>query len=158
MGCTNSSEQKELKGSIASFDHLVYSVKHPVAIKLKEEWTLFANAYQSAGNHLSESQRAEALRRLETQPQEVWANTASNAVTHSSVDEVGKCFLLYLRAQLVILGWGGNFDYKVVGIATQGFIAANAEVDVTDNDNESPVIRYWNKKIHYYSLPRDGKQ
>lgn len=148
MGCSNSAtkENGEDYYSTKEFEDLVDVAKHPVAITLKEEWTLFANAYSGEG-----TQREAALQRLSEQSEEVWANTEGNPVTHASVDQVGKAFLNYVRVQLIVLGWGGNFDYKVAGVVNQGFIKASAELDVSTSDFGPPIIQTWSKKIHYHS-------
>eukprot|EP00796_Vickermania_ingenoplastis_P004899 gene4899-3511_t len=149
MGCDNSKTKTNPEDfySTKEFEDLVDVAKHPVAIKLKEEWTLFANAYSSnTGNPADDgdaSLRRDALQRLSEQPEEVWADTERNPVTHASVDQVGKAFLNYVRVQLLILGWGGNFDYKVVGVVNQGFIKASAELDVSTADFRPPIIRTW---------------
>lgn len=154
MGCDNSKvKDSDRYCSSDEFDKLVNEVKHPVAIKLKEEWLLFANAYRArSGDAHDTVAQQEAIQQLAERPDEVWANTEQNPVKHASVDEVGKAFLNYVRNQLLFLGWGGNFEYRVAGVVDQGFIKASAELDVSSNDYETPVIRTWSKKLHYHSF------
>lgn len=154
MGCNSSKTKENVENyySTNEFENLVDVVKHPVAIKLKAEWTLFTDAYRTTSEDENDGlARREALQRLAEQPEEVWADTERNPVTHASVDQVGKAFLNYVRVQLIVLGWGGNFDYKVAGVVNQGFIKASAELDVSTNEYEPPLIRGWSKKIHYHS-------
>lgn len=157
MGCISSSEKPGANQYTASFDYQVKVAKHPVAIALNEEWSRFVDAYRSTGNQLSAAEREKAVRYVEEQANDMWANTSTNLVSHLSVDEVGKKFLFFVRNQITELGWGGNFDYKVVGTVNQGFIIANAELDVSTVDSAVPLIKRWTRKIHYHSLSQASK-
>lgn len=86
---------------------------------------------------------------LQRRPNQVWANNENNRVTHRSVDYVGKLFLEYIKKDLSTRGWGGNFDYKVAGVAKQGFIRASANVEVAYGE-VSQVVG-WGVKVHYHS-------
>lgn len=154
MGCESSSA-KESGGSpdaAKEFENLAEVAQHPVAVTLMQEWKLFVSAYddkQTSAN--AQIVRRDAMQTLRDQPDEVWVAAGTNPVTHASVDQVGKAFLNYVRVQLQGLGWGGDFDYKVAGTPSQGFIKVSAELDVSSAETESPIIRTWSKKIHYCS-------
>lgn len=149
MGCT-ASKTKTPAANVASkgadeFYAFATTERHPVAEKLLEEWVLFvdAQARRNAGD-------SSAARAYETRLKEVWADTTNRPVTHRSVDYVGKMFLEYIKEDLSHRGWGGNFDYKVAGVVTQGFLKANANIDTALSDTPEEVT--WEIKIHYDSL------
>lgn len=158
MGCTASTTKTNERAYVADFDRQVNVEKHPVAIALKNEWLHFVSACQQTESELSATARAEAFSALKEELEDVWANSSSNPVSHSSVDGVGRLFLFYVRNHIIELDWGGNFDYKVVGTVNQGFIVVSAEVDVSTNDNGPPIIKKWTKKIHYYGFPPPPKK
>lgn len=151
MGCqnakakqTNPSAQGPTTSDAAEFLRLCQKERHPVAQCLMDEWTVFVNAQvrKNAGD-------PSAAAAYEARPKEVWADTETNPVTHRSVDYVGKMFLEYIKSDLSQRGWGGNFDYKVAGVAQQGFLKANANVDTASSDVPDEVC--WEIKIHYHS-------
>ncbi|KAG5463832.1 hypothetical protein LSCM1_00003 [Leishmania martiniquensis] len=148
MGCTQS-RIKAPTSNVASteadeFYALATIERHPVAQKLLEEWVRFVDAQVRlyAGDPT-------AAMAYENRLKEVWAETASPPVTHRSVDHVGKMFLEYIKKDLSQRGWGGNFDYRVAGVATQGFLKASANVDT--GTSEVPEEVCWAIKIHYTS-------
>ncbi|CAD2214081.1 hypothetical protein AGDE_11227 [Angomonas deanei] len=118
--------------------------QHPVAKKLLEEWTTFAVVQEK--RHAGDQAAVQAYQQ---RSKDVWADTENQPVTHRSVDYVGKVFLEYIRADLLERGWGGNFDYKVAGVTTQGFLKANVNVDTAFSDEPEEVE--WEIKIHYHS-------
>ncbi|RNF02035.1 uncharacterized protein Tco025E_08472 [Trypanosoma conorhini] len=146
MGCTNTKEKRggsshcggEISGGGAGeFSSL--AKENPVAAKLKEEWSAFVRS-------LSTSAPSDTRR-------EVWANAATNPLTHRSVDRVGKLFLMYVRDELTIREWGGNFDYTVVGLENQGFLRATATVEARIGA-ERPKEAVWEVKVHYHSTAK----
>lgn len=151
MGC-DASKTKETKGTPAAMNNeaseflsLAKSQHHPVAEKLLEEWTLLVDAESRRNAGDSRGARAAVNR-----PKEIWADTEHNPVSHRSVDNVGKLFLEYIKADLSQRGWGGNFDYKVAGVAKQGFLKANATIDTSTTGEPNEVA--WEVKIHYHSV------
>lgn len=149
MGCKNSKTREcvsnnDVADDSINFLNLIYVRKHPVAIQLLREWTVFVDAQASriAGNPSASYELAE-------RPREIWATDENNAVTHCSVDNVGKMFLEYIKVDLLKRGWGGNFDYKVAGVAKQGFIRAGATVETALHDVTE--MAEWEIKIHYHS-------
>lgn len=151
MGCKTTkakepvpAETAPVSKAAAAFVTLAKTNKHPVAQKLMEEWTIFVDA--QAKREAGDPGPAAAQRQ---RPTEVWAATEQNPVSHHSVDEVGKAFLEYIKADLSQRGWGGNFDFKVAGIARQGFLKANATIDPASSDIPEEVP--WEIKIHYHS-------
>lgn len=148
MGCNNS-KAKGIKADTstneaAQFLDLANNQRHPVAQKLLNEWTLFVDAQvkRSAGDHA-------AVAAFEARPKEIWADTEARPVTHRSADQVGKTFLQYIKSDLSQRGWGGNFDYKVAGVANQGFLKANANIDTASSATAEDIV--WETKIHYHS-------
>lgn len=148
MGC-NSSKTKAPPANVANkeadeFYKLATAERHPVAQKLLEGWVQFVDAQmrRNAGDPT-------AAQAYANRPKEVWADTANRPVTHRSVDYVGKMFLGYIKHDLAQRGWGGNFDYKVAGVAKQGFLKANANIDASNSDVPEEVA--WEIKIHYDS-------
>ncbi|KAF8288956.1 hypothetical protein TcBrA4_0003070 [Trypanosoma cruzi] len=146
MGCTNTKEKKDanscggkeqLAAGVEEFGKL--AKENPVAAKLKEEWSAFVCS-------LSLPTPLEA-------PREVWANTVDNPLTHRAVDKVGKLFLLYVKNDLTLREWGGNFDYTVVGLENQGFLKATASVDASSSIGRSKEAM-WEVKVHYHSTAK----
>ncbi|KPA79808.1 hypothetical protein ABB37_04905 [Leptomonas pyrrhocoris] len=148
MGCklgkTKEQPQNVVSKEADEFYILATTERHPVAQKLLEEWVQFvdAQARRNAGDPT-------AAQAYENRPKEVWADTSNRPLTHRSVDYVGKMFLEYIKRDLSQRGWGGNFDYKVAGVAKQGFLKANAIVDAANSDVPEDVT--WEIKIHYDS-------
>ncbi|CCW59902.1 unnamed protein product [Phytomonas sp. EM1] len=149
MGCNasktkNRAVEEHLNDKANTFLSLVNVQKSPVARELLQAWTHFVDVQNRkiAGGKNAESPGA-------TAPAEVWATTENNPLTHHSVDQVGKAFLEYIKNDLSQRGWGGNFDYKVVGVATQGFLRASANIDT--GHPERPEEVSWAVKIHYHS-------
>ena len=137
MGCklgkTKEQPQQVVSKEADEFYKLATTERHPVAQKLLEEWVQFmdAQARLNAGDPT-------AAKAYSNRPKEVWADTSNRPVTHRSVDYVGKMFLEYVKRDLSQRGWGGNFDYKVAGVAKQGFLKANANVEKKKNKNTFP--------------------
>ncbi|CAJ1012475.1 hypothetical protein Q4I28_007788 [Leishmania naiffi] len=148
MGCNNSKLKTPgvAAGSKGADEFYVLATTegHPVAQKLLEEWVLFVDA--QVRRNAGDSSAAQAY---ETRLKEVWADTGSCPVTHRSVDYVGKTFLEYIKQDLSHRGWGGNFDYKVAGVVTQGFLKTTANIDTAISDTPEEV--QWEIKIHYDS-------
>ncbi|KAG5488399.1 hypothetical protein JIQ42_00001 [Leishmania sp. Namibia] len=148
MGCTHSrTKTPTVHGAGKEADEfyvLATTEQHPVAQKLLEEWVQFVDAQV----RLSAGDPAAAMA-YENRLKEVWADTANCPLTHRSVDYVGKVFLEYIKQDLSQRGWGGNFDYRVAGVATQGFIKASANIDTGSTDLLEEVS--WMIKIHYDS-------
>ncbi|KAG5465302.1 hypothetical protein CUR178_00001 [Leishmania enriettii] len=148
MGCTHSRTKTptvHVAGKEADeFYVLATTEQHPVAQKLLEEWVQFVDAQV----RLSAGDPAAAMA-YENRLKEVWADTANRPLTHRSVDYVGKVFLEYIKQDLSQRGWGGNFDYRVAGVARQGFIKASANIDTGSTDLPEEVS--WMIKIHYDS-------
>ncbi|KEG13454.1 hypothetical protein DQ04_01001170 [Trypanosoma grayi] len=109
--------------------------ENPVAAKLREEWS---KVVQSISTMPAETRG------------EVWADTANNRLTHRCVDRVGKLFLVYIRNDLMSRGWGGSFDYTVVGVTQQGFLKVSVTLDASTAIKRSGDI-VWETKVHYYS-------
>ncbi|CCW67128.1 unnamed protein product [Phytomonas sp. Hart1] len=148
MGCSgsktkNRAAEEHLNSKTNTFLNLVNDQKSPVACELFQAWTHFVETQNRklAGAKVPDCPGV-------SNPTEVWATTENNLLTHHSVDQVGKAFLEYVKNDLSQRGWGGNFDYKVVGVATQGFLRASANID-TGYPERSEVI--WAVKIHYHS-------
>lgn len=148
MGC-NGSKTKQGSGNVVNSDaeefyNLATRSCHPVAKTLLAEWTQFVDAEvrRSAGDR-------GPVAAYQRRPKEMWADTEDRPVTHRSVDYVGKMFLEYIKRDLSQRGWGGNFDYKVAGVAKQGFLKANANIDTGNSD--VPQEASWEVKIHYFS-------
>ncbi|RNE98510.1 hypothetical protein TraAM80_08738 [Trypanosoma rangeli] len=146
MGCTSTKEKRsggfrggDESGGAGAGEFSSLAKENPVAATLKEEWSDFVRS-------LSVSAFSEARR-------EVWANTASSPLTHRSVDKVGKLFLVYVRNDLTLREWGGNFDYTVVGLANQGFLRATATVDAGGGTGQSKEA-VWEVKVHYHSTTK----
>ncbi|KPI84499.1 hypothetical protein ABL78_6462 [Leptomonas seymouri] len=148
MGCKQSKTKEQPRNVVSrdadEFYKLATVERHPVAKKLLEEWVQFVDAQvrRNAGDPT-------AAKAYKNRPKEVWAETSKTPVTHRSVDYVGKMFLEYIKRDLSQRGWGGSFDYKVAGVAKQGFLKANANVDAAKSDAPGDVA--WEIKIHYDS-------
>ncbi|KAG5489884.1 hypothetical protein JKF63_00001 [Porcisia hertigi] len=147
MGCTCTKAKTPVVIAASQADEfyrLATTERHPVGQKLLEEWVQFvdAQARRDAGDPT-------AALAYENRPKEIWADTAGNQVTHRSVDYVGKMFLEYIKRDLSQRGWGGNFDYRVAGVAKQGFLKAKANIDTGSSDVAEEVL--WEIKVHYDS-------
>lgn len=155
MGCKSSKQTKQnsenAKGTsaeAAKFLQLVNDSCHPVARKTLEEWGIFVDAHtrRRDDNDLT------GMQRLTQRPSEMWATTQQEeGVTHQSVDEVGQAFLQYLRNDLTLRSWGGEFDYSVAGVATQGYLRIAAKIDMGAHSEAPSDEHAWEIRIHYHS-------
>ncbi|KAH9581933.1 hypothetical protein LSM04_000990 [Trypanosoma melophagium] len=145
MGCNNtkakngdnsSSSKRSDPGSAEEF--VTLSKKNPVAATLLEEWNKLVISIPIGSSKVRK---------------EVWADTTNNPLTHRSVDTVGKHFLVYIRNDLISRGWGGNFDYSVVGVSNQGYLKANATIDPSNSTSRSREST-WEVKVHYRSTTK----
>jgi hypothetical protein len=146
MGCKGSKTNKPAGAfppEAAAFMRLVNDAHHPVARKILEEWSIFVDA-QNRLKHGDVS----AEQRNATRPREVWADTTDEPVTHRSVDEVGKHFVDYLKHDLLVRGWGGDFNYTVAGVAKQGYILVAAAIDVSSSAERDE--KKWDIRVNYY--------
>jgi hypothetical protein len=158
MGCRGSKEPKQnqdaskngTSAEAANFLRMVNEACHPVARKTLEEWGIFVDAHSRRRDAYDHS----GVARLAQRPNEMWATTQQEeGVTHQSVDDVGQAFLQYLRNDLTLRGWGGEFDYSVAGVATQGYLRIAAKIDMGAL-RDMPTDEYtWEIRIHYHSKP-----
>lgn len=155
MGCRGS-KQKEpkepqhngdaaLPDGAAGFMALVNTTQHPVARKTLEEWSVFVDAHTRRRQH--DTSRYDAILH---RPSEMWATTDREPVTHESVDEVGKSFLAYLKNDLVLRGWSGEFDYAVSGVEQQGYLKLSARIEMGPIDGNRIDEQKWEMRIHYH--------
>mmetsp|Transcript_71171 Transcript_71171/g.82807 ORF Transcript_71171/g.82807 Transcript_71171/m.82807 type:complete len:222 (-) Transcript_71171:166-831(-) len=165
MGCRNSKTKSaavsddesapDTNPSVPDFMKLVNTAHHPVARKTLEEWSIFVDAHTRRRQNARDTS---AIERLARRPAEVWAtDDEADAVSHISVDEVGKSFLEYLRKDLVLRGWAGEFDYTVAGVVTQGYLRIAATIDMGETSSGTPDEHPWEMRIHYHSLPMEEK-
>ncbi|ORC93218.1 uncharacterized protein TM35_000025440 [Trypanosoma theileri] len=148
MGCNNTKAKNgDFSGSSNRSDGCIaeefatLAKQNPVAATLLEEWNKFV--YSISG--------ASAIIR-----KEVWADCTNKGLTHRSVDTVGKLFLVYIRNDLTSRGWGGNFDYSVVGVSNQGYLKANATVDSSNSSSRSRESS-WEVKVHYLTTAKPSQ-
>lgn len=142
-----SQNSNALPPEAAEFMKLVNTEGHPVARKTLEEWSVFVDAHTRRRQGDSSG-----LHAFQSRDKEPWANTQTNPVTHPSVDGVGKAFLKYLKNDLLLRSWGGDFDYEVAGVATQGYLRVAAKLDLGPIDSSSATDeQVWEIRIHYHS-------
>ena len=154
MGCRGSKDATKqpkegaLSPEAARFMSLVNDECHAVARKTLEEWSVFVDAHTRRRLH-GDTSGVEALAKRSL---EMWATASeSEAVTHPSVDTVGQSFLQYLRNDLTLRSWGGEFDYSVAGVATQGYLRITAKIEMGALDNAPSDEHAWEIRIHYHS-------
>jgi hypothetical protein len=153
MGCNSSSnanvkgraDNKEMPEDARAFLKMV-DEGQPVAQRILQEWTTFANAQEKRKGNATGSVNTY---KIGVGSEEAWTtNSGQNGVTHKSVDEIGQSFLHYLRNDLCERKWGGDFTYSVAGVALQGFIHVVASVDGGD---EGVGQGSFDVKLHYHT-------
>jgi len=107
----------------AVFLRLVNNANHPVARRIMEEWCIFVDAHTQRLSGLEQT----ALNNMLKRPTEVWGTTGIERCAHQEIDDVGKAFMGFLKFDLTSRGWGGEFEYSVMGIQGQGYL--NVRVD-----------------------------
>lgn len=155
MGCRGSKAKENPTTATLSPDAVAFmslvngNDAHPVARRTLEEWSVFVQAHTQRRTNYDMS----ALEAYNRRPTESWATMAHDSVTHQSVDDVGKAFLQYLKNDLVVRGWAGDFDYAVAGVETQGYLRITAKIEMGPFGANASDEHPWEIRVHYHSKP-----
>ena len=137
------------------------SSSHQVARGIYSEWCVFVAKTTATLGVTPPDQGGNAVYLSANQrPVDFWTTTEETAVSHPSVDEVGKAFLHYLEMDLRHRGWGGDFDYTVEGMETEGCLQVQVLVvfepnDDTDKAQDSNNSASFLTRAHYHALPME---
>lgn len=72
---------------------------------------------------------------------EKWATLhASEAVTHESIDEMMKSFMLYLKHDLRSRGWGGEYGYSMQGYEITGVVTVEIRTERIVGSNSLTLV------------------